>query len=250
MGTLDVMLEIQYYSAFALQITVAATMISKGLYRQARFFFAYIVWQTISVAVLYAVFHRMSHIYYFYGYWINNAITVSLGIAIVIEVFRRIFAPYEGIRRMAGIFFLSAAVLLTIISVAFLFYHHAEYSVPILTFVLVADRSVRILQLGLILALFGIARYLHLRWKNYLFGIALGFGFYALMDLVGLTVRMTYGKPVASTVDVLIGTAYCAAVVIWTAYVLQPEAAKVPIVSVPSHELEKWDAALKQLLSR
>ena len=244
------LLIIQYYSAFALQIAIAAGMFWRRLYGQAKFFFIYIVWQTISVAVMYVFLQRHLEWHYFYGYWINNTITVALGMAIVLEIFKRTFAPYEAIRRIARIVFVAAAGLLIIVSAIFLFYHNAEYSRPILTFFLVTERSVRIMQLGLILCLFGISRYLHLRWKNYLFGIALGFGFYALMDLVALVVRMTYGQAVAIQMNVLFGTAYCAAVVIWTVYVLQPEAAKIPIASLPSHELEQWDQTLRKMLSR
>jgi len=248
MPSLATIQDLQYCAAFALQITIAIAMFRRGLYKQARYFFVYIIWQTVSVAILYEILHKKPPFYYFVGYWINNVITVSLGIAIVIEVFNRMFSPYPGIRRMAKILFLGSAVLLVLISAILLIYNHAQYTVPILTFVMVTDRSVRVIQLGLTLTLFAITKYLHLRWRNYLFGIALGFGFYALMDLVALVVRMTYGKPVTVVVNVLIGTAYCAAVVIWTAYVLQPEAAKIPIVSLPSHELEKWDETLQQIL--
>ncbi|MGZ4814946.1 MAG: hypothetical protein ACXVZV_06040 [Terriglobales bacterium] len=246
----DKLLEVQYYIAFVLQITIAAVMLRRRLYLQARYFFAYIIWQTFSVAVLYAVVCTAPRSYRFYGYWINNTVTVILGMAIVIEIFNRIFAPYENIRHMARILFTWAAVLLVALSGGLLFYQHTEYSGPLLTFLLVTERSVRVVQLGLILVLFAITKYLHLRWRNYLFGIALGFGFYALITLVVLVVRMTYGKPVMVMADLVWGTAYCAAVLIWTMYVLQPEVAKVPIVSLPSHELEKWDEALKTLLKK
>ncbi len=250
MTTPDKVLEVQYYTAFVLQITIALAMVRRRLYVQARFFFIYIVWQTFSVAILYAVAHTAPRSYRFYGYWINNAITVTLGMAIVIETFNRIFAPYVAIRRMARLLFIWIAAMLIGFGCIFLFYNHTAYSGPILTFLLVTERSVRIVQLGLIIALFSITKYLHLRWKNYLFGIALGFGFYALSTLVILVIRMTFGQTVMVVADVLWGTAYCAAVLIWTIYVLQPEAAKVPIVSLPSNELEKWDDALKKLLQK
>ena len=239
----------QYYASLALQVVIAAAMLWRRLFLQARYFFAYIVWQTFSVACLYEIIHKLPGKIYFYGFWINDAIDVMLALAILVEIFNRIFAPYEGIRGVARILFLSAASLVVITSAAFLFFHHAKYSIPVLTFVLVAERSVRILQLGLILALFVITRYLHLHWKNYLFGIALGFGFYAVTTLAVLVVRMTYGQPVMVVTNLLWGTGYCIAVLIWTAYVLQPDAATVPIVSLPSHELEKWDETLKRMLS-
>lgn len=250
MSVIRTVANIQYFAALALQVIITAAMIWRRLFLQARFFFAYIVWQTFSVAALYEITYKLPKAYYFYAYWTNDAVDIVLALAILIEIFNRIFAPYEGIRGIARISFLTATVIITIASVVFLFFHHAEYSVPVLTFALVAERSVRILQLGLILSLFAITRYLHLRWKNYLFGIALGFGFYAMTTLAVLVVRMAYGEPVMIVTNILWGTGYCVAVVIWAVYVLQPEAASIPIVSLPSHELEQWDETLKNILSR
>lgn len=242
--------DIQYFGALGLQVVIGAAMIWRRLYLQARFFFAYIVWQTFSVACLYVITFKFPPAYYFYAYWINDAVDIILALAILAEIFNLIFAPYAGVRRLARIIFLFAAVAVSIASAVFLFFHHTEYSVPAVTFALVAERSVRILQLGLTLALFAITRYLHLRWKNYLFGIALGFGFYAMTTLAVLVIRMTYGQPVMVLTNYLWGTGYCVAVLIWAVYVLQPEVVNIPIASLPSHELEQWDASLKKILSR
>ncbi len=245
-------IEVQYFGAFVLQVVIVAAMVRRRLFPYARYFFAYIVWQTFSVACSYVIMHKFPppSTLPFYVWWINNAIDMLLAMAILVEIFNRIFAPYEAIRSVGRILFISAAVVLTAVSGIFLLFRHVEYSVPILTFFMVAERSIRILQLGLILALFAITRYLHLRWKNYLFGIALGFGFYAVTVLAVLVVRMTYGEPVMKWASLLEGTGYCVAVLIWAVYVLQPEAATVPIVSLPSHALEQWDATLKLVLSR
>ena len=249
MSTAAKILEVQYFGALALQVLIIATMVWRRLFPSARYFFAYIVWQTFSVACLYIIMHKFRH-EYMYAWWINNGIDIVLDMAILIEIFNRIFAPYQGIRGIARMIFIGAATVFAATSATSFFFSHAEYSVPILTFLMVADRGVRILQLGLILTLFAITRYLHLRWKNYLFGIALGFGFYAVTALAVLVVRMTYGQPVMTVTNLLEGTGYCVAVLIWATYVLQPEAATVPIVSLPSHELEQWDATLKKILSR
>lgn len=249
MSTAAKILEVQYFGSLALQVIIVGVMIWRRLFLNARFFFAYVVWQTFSVGCMYVAMYKLPPPYYFYTYWSNDAIDILLAMAILVETFNRIFAPYEGIRHLARILFISAAMILTVASAVFLLFRHAEYSPPLLTIFMVAERSVRILQLGLILALFAITRYLHLRWKNYLFGIALGFGFYAVTVLAVLVVRMTYGQPVMAWANLSEGTGYCVAVFIWTAYVLQPEVATVPIVSLPSHELERWDESLKAILS-
>jgi hypothetical protein len=242
-------LELQYFGSWSLQLVIVVTMIRRRLFLNARFFFIYIVWQTFSVACMYVAMHKLPPPYSFYIGWTNNGIDIILGMAILIEIFNRIFAPFEGIRSVARTFFIGATVLASCTSAVFLLFRHVEYTVPVLTIFMVAERSLRILQLGLILSLFAITRYLHLRWKNYLFGIALGFGFYAVAALAVLVVRMTYGQPVMAWSNLLEGTGYCVAVLIWATYVLQPEASGLPIVSLPSPQLELWDATLKHALS-
>jgi hypothetical protein len=248
------MTEVQSFAAILLQIVIAARMYSRGLHEKVKFFFAYIIWQTISTAILYFILHFKSKFesknVLFGGYWVNNVITISLGMVIIFELFNRIFEPYEGIRRFGRIILFWSSALLMIIGGILATFNEVAFSVPVWTVLLVAERSLRIIQLGLILVLFSVSRYLHLRWKNYLFGIALGFGFYALVALTGLTIRMYYGKSVFGVVDTLLGTAYCAAVVIWTFYILQPDVLGTPIITLPSHELDRWDHTLSQLLRR
>jgi hypothetical protein len=242
--------EVNNWVAITLQIVIATTIFFRQLHHQARFFFAYIIWQTFSVAVIYALAHFGPPYWAYYSIWINDVVTVSLGFAIIIEVFNRIFAPYESIRRFARIVLFWSAVVLIVVAAFISTYREVANSVPILTLFLVAERSVRVVQLGLILCLFALSRYMHLRWRNYFFGISLGFGFYALLVLAGLTVRMYYGSPTTGLVNTILGCSYCASVMIWTFYVLQPDAVRVSIVALPSHELERWDESLARLLGR
>ena len=246
----QIMIEIQVYTALILQLVIAVTMYSRRLHARAKFFFAYILWQTLSTAIIYLLLHFGPPEYVFYTSWVNNFITMSLGLAIIIELFQRFFEPYTSIRRFARILFLWSALAFVAIGLLVATFRQVNLVLPIVKIFFIMERSVRIIQLGLILVLLGLSKYLHLRWKNYLFGIALGFGFYALMALTGLTVLMYYGHLVGVFVDTLLGTAYCGAVVVWTCYILQPDAVSVPIVSLPSHELERWDQALSQLLGR
>ena len=250
MTKLEIMAEAQYYSALGMQLVIIVAMSVRRLFLNAKYFYAYIVWQTLAIVIMYALHHLYPRgPQFFYAYWINNAINICLGIAIIMELFNRMFDPYRSIRRFAKLMLLWSGAVLVLVGALLSIYREAEYSVPMLTGFFVAERSLRVIQLGLILVLLALTRYLHLRWKNHLFGIPLGFGFYALMALVGLTVRMHYGKPVAPIENVLQGTAYCAAVLIWFIYVLQRDAAPVSLIPFPSEQLEKWDHILEDILS-
>ena len=246
-----VMIEVNHLLAIALLFVVAVAMFLRKLHRQVPVFFAYILYALLFDVLHYGLVHLANPNWAWYSTWADDVFCILLEVAIFAEIFNRLFAPYSSIRQFAKlVVFWSAATLVVIGTFTAVFFHQVAYSVPVLTIFLVLDRTLRAVQLGLILTLFALSKYLHLRWKHLIFGIALGFGFYALMILTGDTVRMYYGQLVAGNVGALEGAAYCAAVLIWVVYTLQPEVARIPIVSLPSNELERWDRALAQLLRR
>ena len=57
-------------------------------------------------------------------------------------------------------------------------------------------RSLRVIQVGLLLLLFSLASSLGLTWRSYAFGIAFGYGTYAIVDLVLSAIRVEYGDAV------------------------------------------------------
>jgi len=98
--------------------------------------------------------------------------------------------------------------------------------------------------------LFIFASSLGLTWRHYVFGIALGFGIYAIVDLASLAARTQLGLISADVASVVRSVAFNCAVLIWVIYTLQPNPAESQIPEIPRHDLEKWDRALVQLLQR
>lgn len=247
----EIMLEVNYLAAISLPLALAACMVFRQLRSYAPAFFAYVVYSCSSAAVVYGFIHFGDPYWAWYGAWITEFISFPIEFFILSEVFNRLFAPYEGIRQFAKMVLLWTFVILIIgASVSALLYHQVQYSVPVLTAFLMLERSFRAVELGLILVLFALSKYLHLRWKNLSFGVALGFGFYDVIALASTIVRAYYGKLVAGNVNALTGASYWITVLIWAFYVLQPDVRRISSISVPAPELERWDRALSQLLQR
>jgi hypothetical protein len=247
----SIMLELNNLATIALLLVLAACIIFRRLRTYSPVFFAYAVYACSSAAVTYSLIHFGDPYWAWYGAWIAEIVGICLEFAALIEVFNRLFAPYEGIRRFARLVLLWALVVLTITgSLTALLYHEVQFSVPILTIFLVLERSLRAVELGMILVFFALSKYLHLRWKNLSFGIALGFGFYDIMALVSTIVRAYYGKLLAGNLNALTFASYWITVLIWIFYVLQPDVIRVSNITLPSPELERWDRALSQLLKR
>jgi hypothetical protein len=109
-----------------------------------------------------------------------------------------------------------------------------------------------IIQLGLLVVLFGASRFLGFSWRNLSFGIALGLGLFAAVELAVTAVRAAYGP---ATMIVFfnyftMGT-YHVCVMIWLFYAWAPERYMTfSPLAVRENTLEGWNLALKRVIER
>ena len=87
--------KVLYYALWmmhpALQIAIAGFMLHRGLLRNFRFFFGYILTQLLTFAVVFPAFVWRSYDTFFYLYWACNAISVTFGFLVIHEVFVDVF---------------------------------------------------------------------------------------------------------------------------------------------------------------
>ena len=93
------------------------------------------------------------------------------------------------------------------------------------------DRSVRVMQCGLFCLLMILCRYLRHCWRQRVFGIALGFGVFASIELILVSIAMRYGSASATTVSVVKSLAYNVVTLLWIGY-LRQESEAIPEVEV------------------
>src|SRR4029077_18722995 len=88
---------------------------------------------------------------------------------------------------------------------------------PWMQAIITAQRCVRIIQCGMVLFLLFFARYLGVSRRQHSFGIALGFGSYAVVELILVAswVGNHLGNPWMSMVNM---TAYNASLLVWLGY--------------------------------
>jgi hypothetical protein len=83
------------------------------------------------------------------------------------------------------------------------------------------DRSMRLMQIGLFLLLMLLCRVLRNCWRQPVFGIALGFGVFASVELILLSMVMWFGNGHATMISLLKSTAYNAVTLVWVGYLKQ-----------------------------
>jgi hypothetical protein len=226
----------------ALSLAVVVTMVRRGLRQEFPFFFSYALFQVVSAPLLFAAYHWGSYADYFYAYWTSSALGIGLGLAVLLEIFRHSFRPYAALRGLASMLFRWAALVLLMVAVITALAAPAGQK-PLITIILSLERSIRMMQCGLLVLLLFFSPQLGLTWRHRLFGITAGFGGYAAVSLILVTLRAQLNIPGDTAYSLISSGAYTFAALTWFGYLLAPEPARqaVRVQPVP----DQWDFALQ-----
>jgi len=131
-------------------------------------FFAYAAFHVLRTAVLFTMQlqHRMSYTDYFYAYWSSNAVSIVLGFAVLYELYRQVFRNHDAIRQLGGALFGWAALVLLAVAVMTAVSDPGVDVPGIVGAMLLLERSVRIMQCGLLLFLFLLVFCFGLPWRH------------------------------------------------------------------------------------
>jgi hypothetical protein len=192
-------------------------MFRRGQYRQFKYFFAYIIAQILTFAVVFPLRHN--YYAFFYISWISTAISVALGFKVIHEAFLDVFRPFHTLRDLGTVLFKWAGLVMLLVAGVVSASTSSSDTAPWVEAILTAQRCVRIVQVGMVLFLFSFARYLGVRWRQYSFGVALGFGCFAFVELS--LVASWVGDHLNNLSVVLVNmAAYNLTLLIWLAYAL------------------------------
>lgn len=188
--------------------------------------------------------------WFFYTEWSGDLLTAGLGLIVILEVYLHVFGSYELLRRWGPAIYRWAAALLLLLAALLAWKTRTADGSHVMFVLLVAKRSLRIVQTGLLVILFLCWAWLRMSRRTLEFGIALGYGVYTAIDLVNLAIRTEVG-PVGQSVVQLVGSiSYLCPVAIWLIYVLAPQPVESSAPRVPVDDLEQWNRQLGELLRR
>jgi hypothetical protein len=231
-----------WIASFVSAALLIGVMLKKKLHRDFPIFFAFLVAET-SADILNFCLYFVSFPVYYYSYWIGAAITTCLGFAVLNEVFKHIFRPYETLRSFGTALFRWSTMVLLMIGVVMAISSAPSTESPIVNFILIVDRSVRLMQCGLVIFMYLFARQLGLTDGHRVFGISIGFGLTASLHLAVVTAKSLYpdGR-VLYIINFLHQVAYVVSVGIWMVYMYrpEPERRKASVLETP----ETWNYAL------
>lgn len=221
----------------------AVALWRRGLRKRFPLFFTYLMAQIAIFAVTFPLRGPETYEWFFYLYWSGAALSALLSFRVIHEVFLDVFRPYDTLKDLGTVLFKWAGVVMLMVSVVVALSSSA-LSDPLVQAVTTLERSVRLVQCGLILFLLLFSRFLGVSRAQQSFGIALGFGAYASTELM-LIVLMA-GNYLSVKVAALVNSAvYDLAILVWLGYALARntarEAAPNPL------QTQRWEESLADL---
>ncbi len=227
-------------------------MLRRRVQREFPVFFCYLLFHLLDTGIAFLIYRYLGRrsAPYFYEYWAAQAIGFGLRFAVIYEIFYHLLKPYEGLRRASTLVFRWVGVVLLVIAIGVAIAGPSNEPVWAVAGAVVAERSINVVQCGLLVLLFLFASYFALTWRNYVFGIALGFGVIAAVELLASALATQSALFASGVFNLLPRLSYDLAVIIWVAYLVSPEPSRVELKALPQHDLEKWNQELLQLLQR
>ncbi len=225
-----------------LQTVIAAVMFRRGQHRQFRFFFAYVVAQIVSFALIFSA--RNNYFACFYLSWFSTTVSVVLGFKVIHEAFLDVFRPFHTLRDLGTVLFKWAGLVMLLVAGVVSLSTNSSETVPWMQAILTAQRCVRIMQVGMVLFLLIFARYLGISRLQHSFGIALGFGTFAVVELalIASWAGDHLGQITVSLVNMAV---YNCTLLIWLGYSLAESPARDTMKNLLRPQ--RWEQSLTDI---
>jgi hypothetical protein len=234
-----------------LELSLAGILFWRQLHRTFPVFFSYIVFQVVNFLILFPIYQWGSSVNasdraiaaYFDAYWISSAISLAIGFKVIHEIFLDVLRPYPNLKDLGTLLFKWAALVMLLVAMVVTAASQPGGE-PLTQAILIVQRCVRVIQCGLILFLMFFSRHMGVSRRQLSFGIALGFGSFAGVELVGLAL-VSSGQIHHPTVNLIITPTYTLVILIWIGYaLLKTKSREVPAKLLMS---QRWDQGLSEL---
>lgn len=231
-----------WFAQPALQLGIAALMLRRGLHRQFKFFFGYIATQLVTFGITFPTQGRGTTA--FYLYWTCSAVSVAFGFGVIHEVFVDVFRSFHTLRDLGTVLFKWAGLVMLLVAGVVSVSSNSTTMAPWMQAITTTQRCLRMIQVGMVLFLLFFARYLGISRRRHSFGIALGFGSFAVVELtlIASWVGNHLQNPWMSIVNM---TAYNLSLGLWLGYLV----AKSPErnASYTLLQPQRWEQSLSDI---
>lgn len=224
--------------------SVAVCMYWRKLHRSFPMFFRYILSQILIFLVVFPLYLHDNYLLFFYIYSVCIGISAAIGFKVIYEVFLDVFRPYHALKDLGSVLFMWAGLVMLLVAGVVAAASSVSQQSPLLQAVTTGQRCVRVVQVGLILFLLIFSKYLGVSRRQHSFGIALGFGAFACVELILVALRAG-GYLTETSASISNMAAYNGTILTWLAYVLSKSPARDSSATLLMSQ--RWDQSLGDL---
>ena len=226
-----------------LQGALAVVLWRRKVHRAFPVFFTYLLAQIAIFALTFPLRSADLYEWYFYTYWTGAAIIALLSFRVIHEIFLDVFRPYHMLKDLGTVLFKWTGLVMLLVSVVVAF-SNSSHGDPLVQAVTLLQRSVRMVQCGLILFLLLFSQFLGVSRKQHSFGIAAGFGLYASVELI-LLALYAGGYLRERPMNLINAFTFTLAIGIWMVYALSRSA--VRDTATNPLQTQRWERSLADL---
>jgi hypothetical protein len=240
-------LRILYYAMWIahpiLEVGIGILMLRHGLLKQFKFFFGYILAQLATFVILFSAYAH-SYAAAFYLFWVCNAFSVTFGFLVIHEVFVDVFRLFHTLRDLGSVLFKWAGLVMLLVAGVVSVSTNSSEAPPWMQAIITSQRCVRFIQVGMVLFLLFFAHYVGVSRRQLCFGVALGFGSFAVVVLILISsfVGNHLGGPWMDMANML---AYNASLGLWLGYVALKRPARDGTQSLLRPQ--RWEQSLSDI---
>jgi hypothetical protein len=234
---------ILWWATPVLMSVVAVAMYRRRLHQEFPYFFSYVVFQVLSFSVEFPLRHSEN---IFWVSWTTTALSVVVSFGVLLEIFKDAFRPYEALRDLSVILFRWCALVVLLVAGmwAVTSWRSADYD-SFTNGILLISRCVRMMQCALVFFMLLFSEYLGISRRNVVFGIAIGFGFYAGVNMLVITALSQNSLLTRLSLRRMNSLAYIVSMLIWLGYSLLPSTVRSAAKQTEMAS-QKWDIALDE----
>jgi hypothetical protein len=234
------------YIPLTLLAALLWTLIRMRAYCRVPWFFAYTAFAVIADVARFTV--HSHHDPYYATYWITEAGYDVLGILVMYEVLRAVLG---NLTRAWWVRLIFPTIVVVSIGMSLARTHDVPPNVSgIPAYIVIGEIAVRFVQVFVFAGLVTLVPLLGLRWRQYSFGVAAGFGLYATVALLTTTKLSDFGTSFKLLWGWTLLVAYSFAVLIWIWFFSVPEQTEIPdstLSALPPGVLQEYKDTLRRM---
>src|SRR5271170_930450 len=177
---------------------------------------------------------------YFYVYWVSYALEAILSLLVIYSIFKLAMAPLKGLQTLGMLVFRWVAAISVAVAIGVAVTPHQSGIHFMTQMITQLQQTSSILTLCLLLFVCFAIRPMGLTFRSRIFGVSLGLGFLATINLVN-SAWIAHSPNMYSLFSLVSGAAIILTLLTWSAYFAFPEPKRRIIVLPTTSPFLRWN---------